>query len=404
MRRLDMALHPDRVDVQSPAVSSRPRRARTRVVATDGDRVVVLLVSGLPPERVGGAEAQAAEVARLLARSRRVVVLTRTGAVPDALAAERDCTVLQRSSLRVPVVRFFADVAATLGFVARNRRRIAVILAYQTVIDGFIAAIAKHLFGIPCVVSVRSEAEYRLAASRQSRWLAPFVFRAADRIFVQSPLLAAGLLSAFAATKRQNPTADELSRKLRVIPNGVRDVEDAVATRDLVLFVARLTAVKGADYLIDAMRQCPYQQLVVIGDGPRRAGLERRAHGLTNVTFAGGLPSSQVHAYLSRARVLVLPSLQEGQPNVILEAMAHGTPVIASRVGGIPDLVEDGETGWLIEPRDTAALARHIRSMWSDADTWERMSRRSREVVARYHWPHVMTALEQELSQVITGA
>jgi glycosyltransferase involved in cell wall biosynthesis len=367
----------------------------------EADRFVAILVAGLPPERIGGAEKQAAQVARLLSRDTRVVVLTRTRVVPDDVAAEPGCTVIRRCRVDVPVLRFVADLVTTLMFLRRHRHRIDATLAYQTVIDGLIGALAKLLFGIPVVVSVRNEVEYALTASRQSRWLSPFVFSTADRILVQSPLLASGLLQAFATGSRRTPTADELRHKLRVISNGVDDnVTESRLERDLVLFVARLTPVKGAEFLVAAMRQCPEQRLVVIGDGPVRAQLQRLASGLANVSFAGRLTTPEVHAYLARAQVLVHPSLQEGQPNVILEAMAHGVPVIATRVGGIPDLIEEGGTGFLVDPGDTAALARYIRLICSDRPLWERMARRSRELVEQYRWPKVIAAVQQELASV----
>src|SRR6185436_8723123 len=101
--------------------------------------------------RVGGAEAQAAQVARLLSQGIRVVVLTRTNTVPDDLASEPGCTVIRRCRVDVPVLRFLADLVATLLFLRRHRHRIAVTLAYQTVIDGLIGALGKLLFGIPVV-------------------------------------------------------------------------------------------------------------------------------------------------------------------------------------------------------------------------------------------------------------
>jgi glycosyltransferase involved in cell wall biosynthesis len=104
------------------------------------------------------------------------------------------------------------------------------------------------------------------------------------------------------------------------------------------------------------------------------------------------------------ARLLVQPSLQEGQPNTVMEAMACGVPVVASRVGGVPDLVRDGETGFLIEPGDVATLAARIRQVTSDAGLWTKLSNASRCEIQRYEWPAVIAQLEHELCLTVEHA
>jgi glycosyltransferase involved in cell wall biosynthesis len=253
------------------------------------------------------------------------------------------------------------DVVGTLARLFADRRRLDVILAYQTAIDGLIGVFAKRAFGIPIVVFVRGEVEYRLERSRQSRWLSPFVFRHANRLLVQSPSIAGELLEVF-DKRGGHPTRDALGAKLGVVPNGI-DLGDATSAADphVVLFVGRLTAGKGVHVLIDAIRECPGESLMVVGDGPEREALETRASGLERVTFAGEVSRDDVNRYFARAKMLVLPSFHEGQPNVLMEAMARGVPVVASAVGGIPDLVRDGETGLLVRPGDTAGTAAAIR-------------------------------------------
>ena len=102
-------------------------------------------------------------------------------------------------------------------------------------------------------------------------------------------------------------------------------------------------------------------KLLVAGDGPERAGLERSAN--HDTTFLGPVDPSGVYDLLRRARALVVPSRgHEGQPRVILEAFAVGVPVLASRIGGLPELVEHDVNGYLVEPDDgrgwTEALER----------------------------------------------
>ena len=107
----------------------------------------------------------------------------------------------------------------------------------------------------------------------------------------------------------------------------------------------------------------PELQLRLVGDGPDRASLETLAKelGLSDaVTFVGRLPEGETLAQIARADLLVLPSFMEGLPIVLMEAMAIGVPVIASRVAGIPELVENDRTGLLFAPSNWDELASRI--------------------------------------------
>jgi glycosyltransferase involved in cell wall biosynthesis len=361
---------------------------------------IAILVSGLPPDRVGGAELQAALVAQHLAQHHTVTVFTRTSTVPAELAALPRCTVVRRWQLPVRGVRFAADVVHTTVLIGRARRTIDVIIAYQTVIDGLIGVVAKFLYGIPVVVSVQCETEYQLDRFTQSRLLSPFVFRHADHLTVQSPTMAEQLTKVFERVRRR-PTGDEIRRKLCVIPNGISPVDAQYCDGDAVLFVGRLTKAKGVHVLLEAMRRCPDEFLIVVGDGPERRALERSARHLANVAFTGMVGHVKVDEYLARARVLVLPSFQEGQPNVVMEAMARGIPVIASRVGGVPDLVRHGDTGFLIEPGDIGAIAYYIRALAADAGLRARLAVNCRREMQHYLWSAVIPRIERELLDIV---
>ncbi len=130
---------------------------------------------------------------------------------------------------------------------------------------------------------------------------------------------------------------------------------------------AELTRNKGLIYLIDAINQVKSQipnhkfQTVVMGEGEERAALERRISelGLADTVFLiGFLPDAG--RYLKGLDLFVLPSVKEGLPYAVMEAMTAGLPVIASAIGGVPDLIRHGETGLLVPPQDPAALARAI--------------------------------------------
>jgi glycosyltransferase involved in cell wall biosynthesis len=133
-------------------------------------------------------------------------------------------------------------------------------------------------------------------------------------------------------------------------------------------------------------RARPDVHLALAGDGPDRAALERRVRELdlaSRVTFLGYRSQAGVRDLLGQADVFVLASLAEGAPVVLMEAMAAGVPVVATRVAGIPELVEDGADGLLVPPGDAAALAAAVGRLIDDPALRASFARRGREKVER---------------------
>lgn len=142
------------------------------------------------------------------------------------------------------------------------------------------------------------------------------------------------------------------------------------------LFVGRLAPEKGVATLLDAWHHVP-APLLVIGDGPELDML--RAKAPENVQVVGALPGDRIPGLLSRARALLVPSRwYEGQPRTILEAFAVGVPVVASRIGALPELVEDGATGLLTDPFKPRQWTEAAIRLLDDSET-ERMGRKALE-------------------------
>jgi glycosyltransferase involved in cell wall biosynthesis len=157
-----------------------------------------------------------------------------------------------------------------------------------------------------------------------------------------------------------------------------------------VAFVGRLDPVKGALLLIEAMAEVlkthPDATLTLAGDGPARAPAEVRAATLgisASVRFAGYLAQGAVADLLSRSDMLVLPSFAEGLPVVYMEALASSIPVVASRVAGVPELVEDGVTGFTVPPGDVSTLADRMSQLMADPEAARRMGASGRKAVER---------------------
>ena len=184
-----------------------------------------------------------------------------------------------------------------------------------------------------------------------------------------------------------------------VIPNSpVIPVEEAVPSRKLqaryqlgldaetfmVGTVGRLSPEKGHRYFLHAVEQLvskiPRLEVVLLGDGQERNALEKMAaaFGISgSVRFLGF--REDVHEWIRAFDVLVNPSLSEGMPNSVLESMALGTPVIATRVGGVPEFVEDGATGILVSPADPRAIEEAVFSCYLDPQRRTVLSEAARE-------------------------
>jgi glycosyltransferase involved in cell wall biosynthesis len=157
-----------------------------------------------------------------------------------------------------------------------------------------------------------------------------------------------------------------------------------------VLFVGRLRSRKAAAVLLEAAamvrRTNGTARFVLVGDGEQARALGRQARSLGllddgAVAFAGTVARTEVPAWLGRADVFCLPSIYEGFPLAILEAMAMRLPVVATRVSGNPEAVRDGETGLLVDAEDAAALAAALTRLLSDPDLRRRMGEAGRRRV-----------------------
>jgi glycosyltransferase involved in cell wall biosynthesis len=137
----------------------------------------------------------------------------------------------------------------------------------------------------------------------------------------------------------------------------------------------------------------PDAHLVLVGSGPEETRLRRLADslGITGrVYFAG--EQREVAPYLAASDVFVLPSRAEGLGLALMEAMSAGLPCVASRVGGIPDLIEDGQNGLLVEPEDVAGLAKALLKLLEDRELAKRLGDRARQFIFQNYNPDVIVS------------
>jgi glycosyltransferase involved in cell wall biosynthesis len=161
------------------------------------------------------------------------------------------------------------------------------------------------------------------------------------------------------------------------------------------VFVGRLSPEKDFDTLFHAVSRVDGAHLDVVGDGVLRHDLVARAD-TRQVSFHGSRPRPEVDAFLAGARALILCSTVEGLPNAVLEALAAGRPVIVTAVGSLPEIVMDGDNGYVVQPGDSQAIAAAMRNLQDD-DHWRRMAQRARQSVERFSWGQLVPEVEQRL-------
>ncbi|MDD3872619.1 MAG: glycosyltransferase [Methanosarcina sp.] len=186
--------------------------------------------------------------------------------------------------------------------------------------------------------------------------------------------------------------------KVHVVPNGVdtlkfkpagkahvRNLLNLPQDKNIVLFIGALRKIKGVDYLIEAAKDFvnTSTDLFIVGrDDGLKKSLEKRAQELKiadRIRFTGPVNHEDIPLWISASDILVLPSLSEGRPNVILEALACEVPVVATNVGGIPELMVDGETGYLVPAKSPAELSRKINKLLEDKRLREDMGKLGRK-------------------------
>jgi glycosyltransferase involved in cell wall biosynthesis len=161
--------------------------------------------------------------------------------------------------------------------------------------------------------------------------------------------------------------------------------------QNVILIVGRLSREKDHLTLLEAVADLGSElnpHVVIVGEGPERHRIERcirRLNLIGSVTLTGQRESAE--PYYGIAQVAVLSSLSEGSPNALLEAMAAGVPVVATRVGGIPEIVTHEESALLVEPGDITGMSSSIARILQDAKFAQQIARRSRELVLEYHGP-----------------
>jgi glycosyltransferase involved in cell wall biosynthesis len=190
--------------------------------------------------------------------------------------------------------------------------------------------------------------------------------------------------------------------RISVIPNMVESVAPAPGPGSIVGFVGRLSPEKGVDTLLAAAKLLPEVPFAAAGSFQAMPDLPARLP--ANLRLVGALDPAGISDFYNRCRFTLLPSVcLEGFPSTILESMIRGLPVIASRIGAIPEIVEDDKTGFLFDPFDPRDLAEKVRLLWNNPNLCRHLGRNARHIALRDYTPENYYARLMEVYESVTG-
>lgn len=364
----------------------------------------ILLVNYEYPPLGGGAGNATAHIASELTRlGVEVIVMTSSYKSMPVLTLQDGYHVLRVSAVRrhtdrctPPEMMTFLFSASFSAFRLARKRRPDAVITFFGIPCGPVGLVLKLLFGIPYVVSLRGGdvpgfQPYDLAIYH--KLTGPFIdliWRRACAVVANSSGLKA--------------LAERFDRNLPIymIPNGV-DTRFFTPTTSQpgnrpvrILFVGRLVYQKGVDKLLEAVARMPSVDrtvLKIVGDGDLRVRLEGVVLKLglhQVVSFEGWCKRSEIVNFYQWADIFVLPSRDEGLSNALLEAMACGLPVVATKIAGNEEVVQEGETGLLVPPGDSGALNKALNELVQSEALRRKMGEKARALVKkRYTWRKV---------------
>lgn len=347
----------------------------------------ILMIISLFKPIVGGTEKQAEQLAkRLREKGVKIFFLTRKLKGSPELEIIENIPVYRK--IKTIEFGFFWGISylfSTLLFLIQNRKEYDLIHCHH--LQGFhslAAILIKRLFNKKVIIKVAGGGSLGDIAAIKKRKLGRiylWFLRKADRVISVSNEITCQL-------KEHGFSLSQIAE----IPNGVDLQKFRVQDRSLpsekrlLIYIGRFDHGKGLEDLLSAFKKVhesqPGTQLLLVGDGGEKEKLLRLAYELkihTSIHFEG--VHDDVNHYLGKSEIFVFPSLSEGMSNVLLEAMACGLPIVATRIGGNLELIENGLNGLLVSPGNPGELAEAILWLLTNPDRAKEMGKRGREKV-----------------------
>lgn len=340
---------------------------------------ILILVSNFPPEYIGGTEIQSYKLAKSLAkRGHDVYVITRSYMDLPKREMRDGFKIIRFFHLDIKILSFFTHLFFSFYEVFKLRKKIDILYCMMIVPNGLVGFFVRKVLKKSSITWVRGGDWYISRKKIIDGRIISFVLNKSPKIFTQTEKIKKEILSEYPKSN------------IYVVPNGIEITKEKI-NGDKIIFVGNLIERKGVEYLIRSVRGLN-TELLIVGDGPKRDYLERISG--KNVKFVGKVLPNDLKKYMKQGKILILPSkIGEGLPNVILEAMSFGIPVIATNLAGITNVIKHGETGFIVEPRNSNELRKYIKILLNDEKTRERMSKKCKSEIKKYSWDNVIRNL-----------
>lgn len=354
---------------------------------------IIIIIPLFLPKWIGGAELATCNIAKLLvSHGNEVHILTKF--YEDLPLTETKYGVfIHRIKMRN--IKIFGVLAFWINAIKCIRKISPDIVQIQFIDWAIPGYLAKKIWGFPYFVWGRGADVYLPWYGKEM--ISYIVLKNANEVFALTKDMQKGM-------KILCP------RDIHILTNGIdiREYENIKLynpKKDInhwqIICVAMLRPLKGIHYLIEAMQyliRWGYDiKLVIIGDGEERESLEKLVDNLDlkkYIEFKGIIPHNEVISHLGGSDLFVLPTLQEGFSNVILEGMAAGLPIVSSNIEAIKEIIKDGENGLLVEPKNPHHLAEKIKQLLDDDDLRNKIKSNNKKTVLNYSWETIVRNLE----------
>ena len=348
---------------------------------------LALFIRGLFPGRIGGQEIYGYMILKNFIKLNHKIALFCSGSFK---IYDKQVTLFSYRPMNTAILQFVYKVLWYLLIFIKYRKKLKIQLIHANgvISEGMAAVLIKKILKIPVVITLHGGGIYKFA--EKFPFIVKYILNHSDRVIAINNYIKK-------LAKRYT------SKKIYVIPNFI---DSKIFTRAsqaeiikfkekcklndkiILLIVARLVPKKGISYLIHAIRQLaekyPNICLMIIGNGPQKKYFEKLVNSLDLkelILFLGRISNKNLAIYYSICDIFVLPSLFEGQPTVILEAMACEAPIIGTKTGGIPELIKSGYNGLIIPKKNLSALIEGIDTLLSNPDLRETMRKNSRKII-----------------------
>jgi len=364
---------------------------------------IVILVWQFPPKWLAGTELATYDIAKHLAlRGHEVHVIT---SLDQGLCKESIEKGFNIHRIRFNKIRLIGTILFWLAIISKIRKVNPDIVHAQGIGISIPAFMVKLFLNKPYSIWCQGSDIY--LPWNFKRPISKIVFHFADAVIAYS--------------ENMKKEIQKISKRdVHIISNGIdlqlfsnltreqaRSDLQIIKDQQIITFVGTLRPVKGVKYLIRAMdivvRRKADIRLILIGDGPDRHELEGMTKDLilgNQITFIGKVPHEKVPEFMVASDIFILPSLSEGLPGVIIEAFAAAIPIVATSVGALPEIIREGENGFLVEPKNPEQLAEKILLLLGNSELRNKFSENNKLKSKNYTWDCVVDLLEQRFIDI----